>query len=86
MMIVNSAIAGFGPGLAGIMYCAFLWVLTIFLVLCHRSGIQIVGGMIAFAGFISLLVFPHMLFSLTVFFLGCMLHWFGRMLYTFKKH
>ena len=84
-MIVNSAVSAIGPGLTGILYCTAIWVFTIFLVLCHRSGIQIVGGMIALIGLISLFIFPYLLFSLTLFFFGCMLHWFGRMLYHIKN-
>ncbi len=84
-MIINSTVSNLGPGMLGILYCASIWVFTIFLVLCHRSGIQIVGAFIALTGFLSIFFIPHVLFSLALLFLGCMVHWFGRMLYHLRN-
>lgn len=84
-MIINSTASALGPGFAGIVYCAALWVITMFLVLCHRAGIQIVGGMMVFIGLFSLIVNAPPAVPLLLIITGCAIHWFGRILHHLKN-
>jgi hypothetical protein len=64
---------------------AVLWVISILILLFHRSGAQIVGAIFVFSGSLGFVVGanPHIAFILVVF--GFIVHALGRVMYWMRR-
>ena len=84
-MIFHHPIFEAGPGIAGVLSGAGLWVVSMWIVLFHRSGIQVVGMAIACIGILMMLLQPQYLLSFSLLVIGFAVHGFGRLLLNLKR-
>ncbi len=84
-MILHPITLAEGVGIANVFYCAFLWLAGMLIVMYHRAGIQVVGASIACIGFILMLLNSRMFLALSLFFIGFLIHSFGRLLMHLKR-
>ncbi len=84
-MIIQEISPSIGPGMWGLFYCSFLWVLGILITLLHRSGLQVVGGVIACIGIVSLLFQVQIVLALTLLTFGFFMHGCGRILMHLRR-
>jgi hypothetical protein len=69
----------------GLFYCAILWVIGMLVMLYHRSGLQVIGGVIACIGMITLLFNSHIILALCLLIFGFFLHSCGRLLMYLRR-
>jgi hypothetical protein len=73
------------PSLTSIFYASSLWVFGMMVILFHRSGIQVIGTMIAIIGFCTLILYNQIFLSLTLLVSGLLFHSCGRLLMHMKR-
>lgn len=69
----------------GLFYCAVLWVFGMLVMIFHRSGLQVLGAVIASIGIITLIFNSHILLALCLLLFGFLVHSCGRLLMHLKR-
>ncbi len=84
-MIVENITQAVGPSSFGMLMSASLWVVSMMIMLVHRSGIQIVGAGVALIGLVSLITADQIILSLLLLALGLFIHSCGRLLLYLRR-
>lgn len=84
-MFFDKAASALGPGMWGLFYCAALWVTGMMIMLFHRSGLQVLGGVIVCIGLLTLLINPQVYLALCLLGFGFFVHSCGRLLMHLKR-
>ncbi len=84
-MIIHAMTSVHGPGMWEIFYPACLWLAGMVVVLFHRSGIQVLGGVIACIGLLTLLVYGKIIIPISLLIFGIIVHTCGRLLLHFRR-
>lgn len=83
-MIIEHISQPYGPGVLGAIFSAFVWMISMFILLYHRSGMQVVGGLIFFVGLGLLVANAQVYLALPMLLIGFGMHGIGRFIYRMK--
>lgn len=84
-MILDNLTQSGGTGIISVLVSAGIWVFSMFIVLAHRAGIQLLGVVIALIGLVSLFSLQRVFLSLSLLFVGIFVHGCGRLLLYLKR-
>ncbi len=84
-MILHPISLSDGPETVNVLFGAILWLMGTFLIMFHRSGIQLLGLIIIGIGSVLLIFHSRVFLAVSLIGIGVILHGFGRILYYLRR-